>query len=101
MRKRFDGQIRALTVDGGGTQYENHQRFRPLGGKGKPLWEFKEHDHRIYCTRIPRKPPAMDVVLFNGWIKDKEGKSKQEEREIEKAISLYNDFLAEYPGGDI
>jgi len=43
----------------------------------------------------------MDVVLFNGWIKDKEGKSKQEEREIEKAISLYNDFLAEYPGGDI
>jgi len=101
MNRRFNGQIRAL-ADMGGAEYENHQRFCPLHGAGKPLWEFKEHDHRLYCARITR--PAgrpLDVVLLSGWIKDKKGKGKEETREIDKAKSLYNEFLAEYPGGDI
>ena len=101
MQKRFKGQIDALTKDGGGVEYENQQRFHPLHGKGKPLWEFKEHDHRMYCARLPRTAGRMDVVLFNGWIKDKDGKSEREDREIEKAIDLYKEFLAEYPGGNI
>jgi len=42
-----------------------------------------------------------NIVLFNGWIKDKNGKSEREDREIEKAIDLYKEFLAEYPGGNI
>ena len=100
MRKRFDGQMVALTKDGG-AEYENHQRFRPLHGNGKPLWEFKEHDHRLYCARYPRCLGKVDIVLFNGWIKDKEGRTDREDREIERAKLLYNEFLAEYPGGDI
>ncbi len=91
----------ALTKDGGGASYENHQRFCPLHGAGKPLWEFKEHDHRLYCARLPRPEGRMDVVLFNGWIKDKRGKTDKEAREIEKAIGLHSEFLAEYPGGEL
>ena len=101
MRNRFKGQMDALTKEGGGTEYENHQRFRPLQRAGKPLWELKEHDHRLYCARLPREAGKMDVVLFNGWIKGKEGKTDREDREIEKAASLYNEFLADYQGGDI
>jgi hypothetical protein len=37
-------------------------------------------------------------VLFNGWIKDKEGKTDREKREIEKAIDLYTEFSEEFPG---
>jgi len=91
----------ALTKDGGGTAYENHQRFHSLRGDGKPLWEFKEHDHRLYCARLPRGAGRMDIVLFNGWIKERNGRTEREDREIEKAVSLYNEFLAEYPGGEI
>jgi hypothetical protein len=101
MRNRFSGQMDALTKDGGGTEYENYQRFHALHGDGKPLWEFKEHDHRLYCVRLPRKAGRMDIVLLNGWIKEKTGRTEKEDREIEKAISLYNEFLAEYPGGNI
>ena len=101
MRDRFKGQLDAMTKDGGGTEYENQQRFTPLHGKGKPLWELKEHDHRLYCARLPRDAENMDIVLFNGWKKDKEGRSDKEDRQIEKAISFHNEFLAEYPGGNI
>lgn len=87
--------------DGCGTEYANQQRFHPLHDKGKPLWGLKEHDHRLYCARLPRAEGSMDIVLFNGWIKDKKGRSDREDREIEKAISLYNEFLGEYPGGNI
>lgn len=101
MRSRFIGQMDALSKEGGGSSYENHQRFRPLRAKGKPLWEFKEHDHRLYCARFSRRDGRVDIILFNGWTKDKQGKTEREDREIEKAQSLYTEFLREYPGGDI
>ena len=101
MRNRFRGQLDALTKDGGGTEYENYQRFRALRDAGKPLWEFKEHDHRLYCARLPRGGGKMDIVLLSGWIKDKQGKTEKEVRQVERAISLYNEFLAEYPGGAV
>ena len=101
MRTRFQGQMGALTKDSGGMAYENHQRFCPLHKAGKPLWEFKEFDHRLYCARIPRENGAMDIVLFNGWKKDKKGRTDREDREIERAITLHREFLAEYPEGAI
>jgi len=100
MLRRFKGQMSALTKDGGAS-YENHQRFCPLRGAGKPLWEFKEHDHRLYCVRLPRPEGKMDVVLLNGWTKDKRGKTEREAREIQKAVDLHVEFLAEYPGGEL
>jgi hypothetical protein len=99
MLARLRGQMDALTKQG--SSYENHQRFCPLHGSGKPLWEFKEHDHRLYCARFPRAGGKVDVILYNGWKKDKEGKNRQEVREIEKAVDLHAEFLAEYPGGDL
>jgi hypothetical protein len=101
MHDRFKGQLASMSKEGCGTEYENPERFRSLRNKGKPLWELKEHDHRLYCARIPRDVPNMDIVLFNGWKKDKEGRTDREDRQIEKAISLYNEFLEEYPGGSI
>jgi hypothetical protein len=97
MRKRFFGQCDALTKQGAG--YVNHQRFCPLHGDGKPLWEFKEHDHRLYCIRAPVGTERIDVVLLSGWTKDKRGKTEREDREIERAKSLYYEFLNEFPGG--
>src|SRR4051812_39469035 len=85
MRVRFNGQFDALTKDGAGAAYANHERFHPLHNDGKPLWEFKEHDHRLYCARLPRSMGKMDIVLLHGWIKDKRGKSDRENREIGKA----------------
>jgi hypothetical protein len=41
------------------------------------------------------------VVLLNGWIKEKKGKTEKEDREIAKAKSLCQEFLDEYPGGNI
>ncbi|MGO4882189.1 MAG: hypothetical protein ACLP59_15355 [Bryobacteraceae bacterium] len=79
MRRRFDGQLDALSKDGGGVQYENQQRFHALHGDGKPLWEFKEHDHRLYCARLQRGTDRLDVVLFSGWIKDKKGRTEKED----------------------
>ena len=100
MRKKISGQFDALTKMG--STYVNDQRFRPLHGRGKPLWEFKEHDHRLYCFRsvIPGSSSVV-VVLFSGWVKQKAGRSGIEDREIEKAMSLYNEFLSEFPGGQL
>lgn len=98
MRNRFLGQCAALTRD---PNYVNQQRFHPLHGDGKPLWELKEHDHRLYCVRIPVGAGRIDLVLLNGWIKDKNGRTEREDREIEKAKKLYKEFLTEYPGGNI
>ena len=100
MRDRFKGQLDSMAKNCG-AEYENQQRFRSLHNKGKPLWELKEHDHRLYCARLLRGAGSMDIVLFNGWKKDKDGRSDREDREIEKAISIYNEFLEEYPGGNI
>lgn len=98
MRKRFAGQFCALGQYG--LPYHNQERFRALGGDGKPLWEFKEHDHRVYCFRQPTKliPGSVTIVLFNGWIKDKKGKTGEEKREIDRALNLYSEFSQEYPG---
>jgi hypothetical protein len=98
MQKRFDGEFNALTVQG--SAYENHQRFTPLGGNGKPLWEFKEADHRLYCHRHP-VGEYLEIVLFNGWVKDKAGKTEREAREVARAKNLLEEFLFEFPGGNI
>ena len=101
MRRKFAGQFDAITKTG--ALYENYQRFRPLRGHGKPLWEFKEFDHRLYCSRkvIQNLQGAVNLVLFNGWVKEKKGKTQKEEREIDKALSLYDEFLNEFPGGNL
>jgi hypothetical protein len=99
MCKRFAGQFDAISKMG--SEYENHQRFTPLRGRGKPLWEFKEHDHRLYCFRRVLQARAVLIVLFGGWIKQKAGRTDKEDREIERAMQLYNDFMNEYPGGNV
>jgi hypothetical protein len=99
MGNRFRGQCDALTKQG--ADYVNCQRFRALQKAGKPLWELKEHDHRLYCARIQLDLERIDVVLLNGWIKDKDGKTEKETREIEKAQTLYIEFSNEFPGGKI
>jgi hypothetical protein len=97
MGHKFAGQFDALTKTG--QKFCNQQRFWPLHKKGKPLWEFKEHDHRLYCFRRVETNGAVTVVLFNGWVKDKKGRTGREDREIEKALDLYNEFLREFPEG--
>lgn len=91
--KRFNGQFDALTKTG--ASYVNDQRFTPLRGAGKPLWEFKEFDHRLYCWRRVVPPNFVVIVLFSGWVKQKKGKSKMEGREIKHAMDLYQEFLNE------
>jgi hypothetical protein len=98
MQKKFKGQFDALTKIGAG--YCNQQRFWPLHGNGKPLWEFKEHDHRLYCFRIV-KGSSITVVLFNGWTKDKKGKTEREAREIQRALDVHAEFMEEFPGGNV
>lgn len=92
MADRFSGSFKALTRMG--ASYENRQRFTPLSGDGKPLWEFKEHDHRLYCLRTITGPDGrfVEVVLLSGWIKDKKGKAREEARKIETAKSLHREY---------
>jgi len=40
-------------------------------------------------------------VLFNGWVKDKKGKTREEDNRIATAQSLLREFLREFPGGMI
>lgn len=96
--KKFKGSFDALTKQG--ASYQNQQRFTPLHKLGKPLWEFKEFDHRFYCYRSITGN-FVHIILFNGWIKEKVGKTQKEDREIERATNLYKDFLNEYPGGKL
>jgi hypothetical protein len=78
-----------------GKDYVNDQRFWPLTKKaGKPLWEFKQHDHRLYCARTVIGS-AVELVLLHGWSKDKEGRSREEDNQIATAITLYEEYLAE------
>jgi len=98
MGKKFAGQFDALTKTG--ANYVNDQRFRPLRGAGKPLWEFKEHDHRLYCFRKVLTN-AILLVLLSGWIKQKTGRTNKEDREVEHAMGIYNEFMNEYPGGNV
>ena len=83
-RRKFQGNFMVF-VDMG-KEHENPQRLKPLRGKGKPLWEFKEHDHRIYCYRRIVGECAYAVLLF-GWTKDKGGIHNEETRSIERAQS--------------
>jgi len=101
MAKKFQGAFDALTKMGANLPVMP-ERFKPLSGEGKPLWEFKEHDHRLYCSkRVLGDSKKVQVVLFNGWSKDQEGKTDREKREIAQARGLYAEFLNEYPGGVI
>lgn len=99
MSKKFAGQFDALTKQG--ASYCNYQRFTPLSERGKPLWEFKEHDHRLYCFRRVGPQNTIVLVLLNGWVKQKSGKIKKEHREIECAMEVYAEFMNEYQGGNI
>ena len=79
-RRKFNGNFDTLLELG--LQYtRNPQRFKAIDN---PLWEFKEHDHRLYCLR---KPVGNHVyaVLLHGWTKDKSG--RQQAREIARARS--------------
>jgi hypothetical protein len=96
MRKRFAGQFDTLTKLG--SEYCNQQRFWGLHGSGKPIWEFKEHDHRLYCVRQVVQQ-FVTVILLNGWVKQKKGRTEHEDREIERALCLYSEFLQESLGG--
>jgi hypothetical protein len=95
MRKKFNGQFDALTKQG--SIYSNGERFKPLHGAGKPLWEFKEHGHRLYCYR-KATPPSVFIVLLSGWVKQKKGKTDKEEREIKRAMDLHDEFIHELGG---
>lgn len=97
MRKKFHGQFDCLTKMG--APYHNGERFRSLGGAGKPLWEFKEHDHRLYAARLVLPQNAVVLVLLSGWVKEKRGKTDIENREICKAVELYKEFQSESSGG--
>ena len=100
MANRFKGSFLAIMHTG--ADYCNDVRFKPLRREGRPLWEFKEHGHRLFCHRhVLRDSKFVLIVLFNGWDKDKSGRSKEEDREIEHAKRLYEEFLIEYPGGTI
>jgi hypothetical protein len=93
-RKKLLGSFQSIVVTTG-PKYHNPQRFTPLHGEaGKPLWEFKEHDHRLYCLRVV-DGTVVEIVLFNGWIKDKDGKSQEEAREITKAQNLLSEYRNE------
>ena len=93
-RNKLKGEFEAVTLRG--RNHENHQRFKALTGKGKPLWEFKEFDHRVYCSRECRPDSEwVEVVLLYGWTKQKRGKHKEEDNEIENAQRLYDEYLEE------
>ena len=85
-RRKFQGQFHQICVDG--TKYANPHRFKPLHGPGKGLWEFKEHDGRIYVIRDQLSVAFVRIVLLCGWCKDKAGRSLQEENEITRAHNL-------------
>lgn len=91
-QKKFKGSFGAITEYG--SKYENHQRFTPLTRAGKPLWEFKEFDNRLYCLRTV-DGDRVNVILFNGWEKQKDRKTERENSEIERAIQLLNEHYLE------
>jgi len=96
--KKFEGSFDVATKIG--STYYNHQRFKPLHNEGKPLWEFKEHSHRIYCMRTELPAQVMHIVLLNGWTKDKDGKAKQEAREIKSAKALLTEMQQQLRKGE-
>lgn len=99
MQRRFGGQMHSLARSDDPVEFCNPQRFKPLHGAAKPLWEFKEDDHRLYCVRFVHGK-HLTVVLLDGWVKGGNRKNR-EDREIEKALGLLDEFLMEYPNGGI
>lgn len=81
-KRKFEGNFTVLGELG--PEYRNKQRFKALQ---KSLWEFKEHDHRLYCFR-KQVGSHVYAVLLTGWSKDKAGKGQQEAREIRRALKL-------------
>jgi hypothetical protein len=77
-----------------GPGYQNPYRFTPLHGAGKPLWEFKEFDFRLYCVRTVTGDFVW-VGRRSGWEKQKRGKSREEAAEIERAQRLYGELKAD------
>ena len=72
--------------------------FKPLTGRGKGIWEWKQFDHRLYAFRGPDYGTAARVVLLNGWVKDKDnsiGGGVEDNRQIEKAIALRDECLTD------
>ena len=90
-RKKFLGQFDALAKCGTDIPVMR-ERYKPLLGDGKPLWEFKEHGDRIYCERLVIDGNRVLITLFNGWSKDKSGRTKREDTEIQRAQYLYQEF---------
>jgi hypothetical protein len=89
-QKKFKGSFDAITQMG--SKYYNRERFKALIGDGRPLWEFKEFDQRLYCYRECNGGVAK-VILLNGWEKQKSGKSKEEKAHIETAQRLLAEYL--------
>lgn len=83
-RKKFDFSFLALVKLG--CEYENGQSFTALQRDGRPLWEFKEHELRLYCLR-KRIGDRVYAVLLNGWSKGA-NKSQRQTKQIERAQSL-------------
>jgi hypothetical protein len=92
VRDKFQGAFAAVAEMG--ESYVNQQRFWPLHRKGRPLWEFKEHDHRLYCSREVQRDRSVEIVCFHGWVKQKKGKTRQEDTEIDKALALHGEHMA-------
>lgn len=90
-RKKFQGSFDALGAMG--ADYVNRERFIGLTDEGKPMWEFKEFDHRFYCSR-ELSGKSVRIVLLSGYVKDK-SKDKRERIEIAKAKTLLTEYLQE------
>ncbi len=95
MLDKIEGQFRAAVTM---ANYRNPERFKELRRAGKPLWEFKEHDHRLYAIRkvkVVNGTNHVEITLLSGWVKDKErskGKNSQESREIRSAQNLRQEY---------
>lgn len=99
VRAKFEGTFAAVTKMGDRLHF--HERFTLLRGNGKPLWEFKQHAHRLYCLRIvTNSAGSVKIILLSGWKKDKAGKGRNEEgEEIKKAQRLREEYEKRVTGG--
>jgi hypothetical protein len=84
-RRKFESSFGAVSEVG--AEYRNRERFTRLRDSGSPLWEFKEHEHRLYCIRRQVRDHVY-VVLLDSGKKAKTGKSRLESRAIEHAQTL-------------
>ena len=92
MQDRLEGLFEALVKMG---RDFVHSFFEALKPPGAPLWEFKPFDHRMYCARTDFSNGSVQAILLDGWVKDKEGKAKEEKIRIEVAKNLNKERLIE------